>query len=461
MTHSTTAGMRHRQRPATGNEKKANGNHPLADPLLQYAATYVDPTGQLWTYDEDSLSSPRHASVMTGTSPSITAIANGAKYAVAFQGTNGNLWTWDPDLGPVDRRLGMMPATSPSIAPIGHDEFYAVAFQANTGNLWTLDPQLGAVNRGLGMMAGTSPSITPIGTGTYYAVAFQANTGNLWTLDPTLHALDRGLGMMHGTSPSITYLGNRQYYAVAFQANTGWLWTLDPALHATPRQIQMMEGTSPSIAPLAANNYYAVAAQGSDGYLWTLDPDLHEHNRGLSMIPWCSPGIAFYGSPYLYAVAFESQALAPSPVPILWTLDPTGLTNRGADTSQHSSPGLAHVQEPAPTNGPAKTGMVSLAYNRDQVPNPNNYTLSLSYNGVYPQNAVVTNVRNGTAADTGIQAINLTHDGAAAVLQPGNLAGAATAAFNGRSLYGDWQFVLDGFGIEEVSDVAVWVEYDS
>ncbi len=127
---------------------------------------------------------------------------------------------------PVDRRhrgehrleARMMAGTSPSITALA-DGSFEVAFQANTTNLWTVGGG-GNTDWKLGMMAGTSPSITALGYG--FQVAFQANTTSLWTVGIGGDK-DWALGMMPGTSPSITALakGGFEWRSRANTTNSG------------------------------------------------------------------------------------------------------------------------------------------------------------------------------------------------------------------------------------------------
>ncbi len=122
-------------------------------------------------------------------------------FQVAFEANTGSLWTWGSD-GTHNTALGMMSGTSPSITALAGGG-YQVAFEANTGSLWTMGSD-GTHNTALGMMSGTSPSITALAGGGYQ-VAFEANTGSLWTMgsDGTHNT---ALGMMSGTSPSMAWI---------------------------------------------------------------------------------------------------------------------------------------------------------------------------------------------------------------------------------------------------------------
>ena len=194
--------------------------------------------------------------MMRGTSPSITAVGGG--FEVAFQANNGFLYIYSSVSGPVDTGLGMMRDTSPSIATVNGG--YEVAFQANTGDLWTFGSG-GEVDTGLGMMAGTSPSIEGgygYSGGNIWSVAFQANTGDLWIGGYVYGGAwyDSYAGMMPGTSPSITIAD--QQWMIAFQANNGQLFLRHcwaEAVNAAGQTISslintgqgMMLGTSPSV----------------------------------------------------------------------------------------------------------------------------------------------------------------------------------------------------------------------
>jgi hypothetical protein len=97
--------------------------------------------------------------------------------------------------------LGVAPGTSPSITAMANGGWEA-AFQASgDGSLWVI----GADNKGrmgLGVAAGTSPSITALGTG--WETAFQASDGGLWLVGADNRGR-MGLGMMPGTGPSIAH----------------------------------------------------------------------------------------------------------------------------------------------------------------------------------------------------------------------------------------------------------------
>ena len=187
-----------------------------------------------------------------GTSPAVAQWKPQSQYqqfAYAFHANTGKLFSMDPDRGLAQRggNASLMPGTSPSITTLASGDF-AIAFQRADGELCTSDPDHDLWPRGLGMMAGTSPTIAAYAGSQLYAIAFQANTGSLWTLDPYLSGgQDRQLGMMAGTSPSIATYSNEKLYAIAFQANTGRLWTLDPT-GKFAREVTMNSGTSPSLA---------------------------------------------------------------------------------------------------------------------------------------------------------------------------------------------------------------------
>ncbi|HYB27390.1 MAG TPA: hypothetical protein VEF89_12295 [Solirubrobacteraceae bacterium] len=117
-----------------------------------------------------------------GTSPSITALASGEAIAFSVSSTGGltreantpTLWTWTGNAGTVGSGAGtglaMAGGTSPSITALANGDA-AVAFQGNTGTLWTWTGAAGTVGFGaagcanpckedaLEMAGGTSPSI--------------------------------------------------------------------------------------------------------------------------------------------------------------------------------------------------------------------------------------------------------------------------------------------------------------
>src|SRR5205814_126045 len=79
-------------------------------------------------------------------------------FEAAFQANTSNLWTVG-SAGNDDWQLGMMSGTSPSITAVPGG--FEAAFQANTSNLWTVG-SAGNTDWRLGMMSGTSPSITAV-----------------------------------------------------------------------------------------------------------------------------------------------------------------------------------------------------------------------------------------------------------------------------------------------------------
>lgn len=235
-------------------------------------------TGSLWTTGSDNHGS-WNLGMATGTSPAITALADGG-YEVAVQDNTGRLWTVGAD-GSHNWGLGMATGTSPSITALA-DGGYEVAFQANTGTLWTGGGADSFHNTGEPMKAGTSPSITWLpDTGSSlnnYVVAFQTNFGvlscetNETGAVPTFLTLDPFF-LKAGTSPSITTLADGSD-EVAFQDNLGSLWTLGSRPERKPWNLGVQAGTSPAITALSGGGY-EVAFQATNGTLWTVGPDNH------------------------------------------------------------------------------------------------------------------------------------------------------------------------------------------
>ena len=119
---------------------------------------------------------------------------------VAFQANTSDLWTADDSFGGTNWSLGLMSGTSPSITAVNGG--YEIAFEANTGDLWTVGT-LGDTAWNLGMMNGTSPSIIALDGGVGFEVAVQTNTGDLWAVGAYWDTDYGGLGMRQATSPSI------------------------------------------------------------------------------------------------------------------------------------------------------------------------------------------------------------------------------------------------------------------
>ncbi len=213
-----------------------------------YVVAFEGPGGEVATLIDDTDETDWGVAA-PGTSPSVTAFGFDT-FEVAFQTTSGSLET----TGTFDKHgpwaLGMMAGTSPAITATANGTSYKVAFEANTSNLWTVGfGARGGTNMNLGMMRGTSPAITDQGDGVGYEIAFQANTGNLWTVGADNHD-NWKLGMMAGSSPSITIGPGPNQYEVAFEANTGAVWTVGEDDHDSWTAINAVApGTNPSIAP--------------------------------------------------------------------------------------------------------------------------------------------------------------------------------------------------------------------
>jgi hypothetical protein len=217
-----------------GDESKLTGS-----PEIAFQSNYLG-GNQLWN-ETPSAYGFMGQRIMSGTSPSITALAGGG-WEEAYQSQNGLLVVIGTDFS-FNSQLGMLSGTSPSIAASPNGGFQ-VAFQANTGTLWYFTPQSGGASQGYSMASGTSPSITALAGGGY-ETAFQASTGLLWEVG-TYSNFNTELGMRGGTSPSISPMPN-VVFEVAFQANTSTLWTQNLAVGGVSQGLGMTGGSSPAI----------------------------------------------------------------------------------------------------------------------------------------------------------------------------------------------------------------------
>ena len=215
-----------------------------------YQLAFQANTNELIAYGPDSTSNTSQG-MMSGTSPSITALPGGG-YEMAFQANTGNLIVFGT-AGDVNTQQGMKAGTSPSIAASPNGGF-EVAFQANIGNLYTYNSASGPANLQQGMDNNTSPSIAALPGGGYEA-AFQANTTNLIVVGAGGN-VNTQQGMKAGTSPSIAASPNGGF-EVAFQANIGNLYTYNSASGPANLQQGMDNNTSPSIAALPGGGYEA------------------------------------------------------------------------------------------------------------------------------------------------------------------------------------------------------------
>ncbi|MDI5970855.1 hypothetical protein POF50_016145 [Streptomyces sp. SL13] len=226
--------------------------------------------GHLWTATSTG-GTDLGAVMMSGTSPSITALAAGGN-EIAYQGGNGDLWVTSLTGTPVDSHLGMMSGTSPAIAAAASGGFN-VAFQANTGMLWDYTSSDGrGTSLGQAMVTTSSPSISaPTGAAGGYEIAYQGSNVDLWVTTISGTPIDSHLGMAGGTSPAIAAAASGGFN-VAFQANTGSLWDYTSSDgRGTGLNLPMLTGTSPAItAQASAADGYEIAylASGS-GYVST------------------------------------------------------------------------------------------------------------------------------------------------------------------------------------------------
>src|SRR6201999_3743429 len=159
-------------------------NTNLSDPG-QYVSINGAPSG---THNGSSPGSTFGPTIPGGSAP-----APGCAFRAVFEANNNLLGGYSSSGSNFTTTLGMMSGTSPSVTTLADGTFEA-AFEANTGNLALNHLGGGTLNTHEGMLQGTSPAIAaPPGGGCL--TAFQANNGHLVLFDSSQDATDTGLGM--------------------------------------------------------------------------------------------------------------------------------------------------------------------------------------------------------------------------------------------------------------------------
>ena len=277
-------------------------------PGFSFKAVFQANNNLLSGFESDGSNFTTMLGMMSGTSPSVTTLADGT-FEAAFEANNDHLALSHLGGGTLSTHEGMLQGTSPSIAALPGGGWIA-AFQANNDHLFLFDSSQVVTDTGLGMDPGTSPAIAIQSDGSY-RVVFQANNGHLAGYNSSGSNFTATAGMMAGTSPSITTLPGGQY-EVAIQTNTGKLATLHFAAGYTVNitDLGMAPASSPAVAA-QPDGTFRVVFEANNGLLAGYNSSGSNFTATTGMKAGTSPSItAEPGGEYEVAIEANTGKLA-------------------------------------------------------------------------------------------------------------------------------------------------------
>jgi hypothetical protein len=138
--------------------------------------------GTLWYVDANNVPHNTSQPMAAGSSPAITALANGS-WAIVFAGSDNLLYEMGPagQAALAGNSLGVAPGTSPAVAgtfPTASADTFVIAFHApGTDTLWYVDASNVGHDSGQKMAAGTSPAIAA--SGGIFEIAYENELNHL------------------------------------------------------------------------------------------------------------------------------------------------------------------------------------------------------------------------------------------------------------------------------------------